>query len=150
MTHQLVRTSKSKSASLLSSANKNKSAELEKEELKGQDSDNGKSGSGEQLSGEQSLEEGDMTRELGEDEGESRGSADEPVLTPGATVVCTEGMATRIHRVIVKSILPLLHKCLTHKVGAGRVSGRGDGAGWDERGWGERDSVGWDEGDDVG
>ena len=130
MTHLLVRTSKCKSASLLTSANKNKSAES-KEEPRGQDSDNGKAGK--LPSGEQSLEaegaaleEGDMTKELVEEEEESR--TDEPVLTPGATVVCTEGMATRIHRVIVKSILPLLHKCLTHKVGVG-VRGVGVGCG---------------------
>lgn len=116
----------------MSAAKKQKSIESQKEDLTeptGRDSGKGDTGSGKHGSGEQpmetegAVEEGDMLKELGEEEEEEKSSGDE--LPPGGVVVCTEGMATRIHRVIVKSVLPQLHKCLTHKVWR-----RGGGGGW--------------------
>ena len=96
---------------------------------------------------EGAVDEGDMLKELGEEEEEEKSSGDE--LPPGGVVVCTEGMATRIHRVIVKSVLPQLHKCLTHKVwrrgGGGGWGGVGEWGGWGEGGWMKRSlrRVGW-------
>lgn len=43
-------------------------------------------------------------------------SNDAVTVTPGSVTVCPQGLATRVHRIIVTTLLPQLHKCLTEKV----------------------------------
>ena len=50
-------------------------------------------------------------------EGSSREGSPGQLGVRSGKDVCGEGLATRIHRLIVKSILPQLHQCLTQKVG---------------------------------
>jgi len=95
-----------------SAANKKKLAEPGKEIATTAEEKGEKEDTKEQPLGNEGEEE--MLKELGDEEEEDEKGK---VLPPGGVVVCSEGMATRIHRVIVKSILPQLHKCLTHKVG---------------------------------
>jgi hypothetical protein len=49
-------------------------------------------------------------------EEEEEEEASGPEERSNGMMVCAEKLATRIHRLIVKSIIPQLHGCLTQKV----------------------------------
>ena len=55
-----------------------------------------------------------------EDTEEDSGVVEDILLSPTVSLrlphLCAEGLATRIHRVIVRNIIPQLHACLTQKV----------------------------------
>ena len=64
--------------------------------------------------------ETDMKESEDKEEEDGAVGEEETPLSPAAALslphVCGEGLATRIHRVIVRNIIPQLHACLTQKV----------------------------------
>ena len=75
---------------------------------------------GDEVEDQQPETELGMTEVNEEEDAENQDSEQEAaVVTPtvGHVMVCSPSQATRIHRYIIKSFIPQLHKCLTRKVG---------------------------------